>query len=191
MSNTLMFAAKVGSMIGMQPVDLVGIQLDANSGASVLLLRERSAPHRLLPIVIGGAEAVSIAIAASGQHPPRPLTHDLMAAIVERLDAHVDAVEVTELRDGSFHANLAVSGPTGEQRLDTRPSDAIALALRLHAPLFVSDQVLDEAGAVPAPELDEETIDAQVADFRSFLADLEPADFDAGGSDAERPPEEP
>jgi hypothetical protein len=158
-------------------VDLVGIQMDPGTGASVLVLREHEAPNRLLPIIVGGAEAASIAIAASGQTVPRPMTHDLMATLVEGFDGRVDAVEITELRDGSFFANLAVSGPTGERRVDTRPSDAIALAVRLHAPLFVSEQVLDEVGTLPSVELDEEAIDAEVDQFRDFLADLDPTDF--------------
>jgi bifunctional DNase/RNase len=161
----------------MRLVDLVGIQMDPGTGASVLVLREHEAPNRLLPIIVGGAEAASIAIAASGQTVPRPMTHDLMATLVEGFDGRVDAVEITELRDGSFFANLAVSGPTGERRVDTRPSDAIALAVRLHAPLFVSEHVLDEVGTLPNVELDEEAIDAEVDQFRDFLAGLDPTDF--------------
>jgi bifunctional DNase/RNase len=151
--------------------------LDPSTGASVLVLREHDAPHRLLPIVVGSAEATSIAIAASGQQLARPMTHDLMATLVDSFDAHVDAAEVTELRDGSYVATLALSGPTGERRLDTRPSDAIALAVRVSAPLFVSDEVLDAAGTLPIVELDEEEIDAEVEEFRGFLAELDPADF--------------
>ncbi len=161
-------------------VDLVAIQVDASTGASVLVLREHDLPHRMLPIVVGGDAAASIAIAASGQHPPRPMTHDLMAALVQSFEGHLDAVEVTDLRDGAFIANLAISGPVGERRIDTRPSDAIALAVRLHAPLFVSEHVLDEAGALPTVEadvLDDVAIDAEVDQFRSFLAELDPDDF--------------
>lgn len=159
-------------------VDLVGIQVDPKTGTSVLVLREHDAPNRLLPITVGGTEAASIAIAASGQTAPRPMTHDLMASIIESFEGHLDAVEVTDLQEGAFVANLTVSGPTGERRLDTRPSDAIALAVRLGAPLYVSQHVLDEAGTLPIVELDEVAIDAEVDQFRSFLAELDPADFD-------------
>ena len=158
-------------------VNLIGIQMDPDTGAAVLVLREHEAPNRLLPIIVGSAEATSIAIAASGQHVPRPMTHDLMATLVDSLDAHVDAVEVTELRDGSFLANLSLSGPMGERRLDTRPSDAIALAMRLNAPLYVSEDVLDEAGTLPIVELDDDDIDEAVGKFRDFLAEVAPADF--------------
>ncbi len=158
-------------------VDLLEIQMDPNTGAAVLVLREHEAPNRLLPIIIGNAEAASIAIAVSGQQLPRPMTHDLMATLVDSLDAHVDFAEVTELRDGSFLATISLSGPMGERRLDTRPSDAIALAMRLDAPVYVSERVLDAAGMLPVVELDEDEIDAEVDEFRGFLAALTPADF--------------
>jgi bifunctional DNase/RNase len=160
-------------------VELVGIQVDPISGAAALVLREHDAPNRLLPIVIGQADASSIAIAASGTRLPRPMTHDLMASMVDALDGHLDAVEVTELSDGTFLANLTLSGPGGQRRIDTRPSDAIALAVRLQAPLFVSEAVLDEAGALPMADepFDELAIDAEVDQFRAFLAELDPTDF--------------
>jgi hypothetical protein len=172
-------------------VDLIGIQMDPVTGASVLVLREHDEPNRLLPIVVGGAEAASIALAAQGQVLPRPMTHDLMATLVERFDGHLDAVEVVDFQDGAFIANLAVSGPTGDLRLDTRPSDGIALAVRLHAPLFVSEHVLDEAGTYPEPEgesvLDEDEIDAAVDQFRDFLDQLAPDDFVRGADNSDAP----
>jgi hypothetical protein len=164
-------------------VELIGIQVDPISGAAALVLREHEAPNRLLPIIVGQADASSIAIAASGTRLPRPMTHDLMASVVDALDGHLDAVEVTELQDGAFHANLTLSGPAGQRRIDTRPSDAIALAVRLRAPLFVSEAVLDEAGALPLDEPDADqfaldaAIDAEVDQFRAFLDELDPDDF--------------
>lgn len=176
-------------------VDLIGIQLDPLSGAAALVLREQEAPHRLLPIIIGQADASSIAIAASGSHVPRPMTHDLMASVVDALDGHLDAVEVTELHDGAFFANITLSGPGGQRRVDTRPSDAIALAVRLQAPLFVSEEVLDEAGALPVDESEADqmaldvAIDAEVDQFRAFLAELDPTDFiDTTASDSDEDP---
>ena len=170
-------------------VDLVGIQMDPMTGAALLVLREHEAPNRVLPIIVGGAEAASIAFAAQGQTSPRPMTHDLMATLVERFDGHLDAVEVVDFQDGAFIANLAVSGPTGDLRLDTRPSDGIALAVRLHAPLFVSEHVLDEAGTYPEPEgepvLDDAEIDAEVDQFRDFLDQLAPDDFVLGTADSD------
>jgi bifunctional DNase/RNase len=178
----------------MRSVDLVGIQMEVHTGAPVLILREHDEPHRLLPIFVGGAEAASIALAANGQTLDRPLTHDLMANLVDSLDGHLDAVEVTELREGAFVANLAISGPAGDRRVDTRPSDAIALAIRLGAPLFVSDDVLDVAGALPsdtatevtstdAAPPDTELIDAEVERFREFLGEVDADDFATGDDD--------
>jgi uncharacterized protein len=178
-------------------VDLIGIQLDPLSGAAALVLREHDAPNRLLPIIVGRADASSVAIAASGSSMPRPMTHDLMASVVDALDGHLDAVEVTELHEGTFLANLTISGPTGQRRIDTRPSDAIALAVRLQAPLFVSEAVLDEAGALPIDEPETEAdqlalevaIDAEVDQFRAFLDDLDPTDFiDTTATDGDEAP---
>jgi bifunctional DNase/RNase len=168
----------------MRLVDLVGIvQVGSGGEASVVVLREHEAPHRLLPILIGGAEAASIALAATGQTLPRPLTHDLMADLIDQLDVRIDDVEVTEVRDGAILAAIDLSSPQGRRRLDTRPSDGIALAVRFHAPLWVSEEVLDAAGT-PSDEdgdLDEAAIEAQLDEFRSFLADVEPEDFDPTG----------
>jgi bifunctional DNase/RNase len=161
----------------MKLVDIVGLHIEAASGAPLVLLREHDEPHRVLPIFVGGPEATSIAVALSGETTPRPLTHDVMAALVESVDAHVEAVEVTDLRDGAFLAELAISGPGGGRRLDTRPSDAIALAVRLGAPLFVSDAVLDEAGTLLVEAPDEETIEEEVTRFRDLLDELDPGEI--------------
>jgi hypothetical protein len=164
-------------------VDLIGLTIEAASGAPLILLREHDAPHRVLPIFVGPTEATAIALALGDESPPRPLTHDLMAALVDTVDASVERVEVTELRDGTFFAELAVSGPTGDRRLDSRPSDAIALAVRVDAPLFVSTAVLDEAGAILTEAIDENAIDEEVSRFRSVLDALDVADLRAGPGD--------
>jgi hypothetical protein len=161
----------------MKAVDVLGLNLETRSGAPLVVLREQDAPHRLLPIFIGGREAVAIALALSGETPPRPLTHDLLAALIDSLDAHVDHVEVTEVRDGTFLAELVVAGPHGGVNLDSRPSDAIALALRVDAPLFASDAVLAEAGALVPARPDEGTIDEDVDQFRAFLDEVDPSEF--------------
>ena len=168
----------------MKRVDLAGLAMEPNSGAPMaVVLAEHDEPHRLLPIFIGGPEAAAIATAISGQAPPRPLTHDVMAELVRSLDGRLDAVEVTELTEGAYVATLALHGPSGEKRLDARPSDAIALAVRLGVPLFVSDAVLDEAGTVPEVEIDDESIDDAVDEFRAFLDDVDPSHFADGDGD--------
>lgn len=174
--------------MSMKRVELAGLAVEESSGTPVVFLREDDEPHRLLPIFVGGPEAAAIALAVSGNVPPRPLTYDLMASLVENLAGHVDSVEVTELRDGAFLASLAIHGPAGERRLDTRPSDAIALAVRLGAPLFVAEEVLDEAGTEPTVEVDEGAIDEAVDEFRSFLDEVDASQFSLGPG--ELPPPE-
>jgi bifunctional DNase/RNase len=175
----------------MKLVEIVGLHVEATSGSPLVLLREFDEPHRLLPIFVGGPEAASIALALSGQTPPRPLTHDVMAALVDSVQARVDAVEVTDVRDGTFLAELAISGPAGGTRLDTRPSDAIALAVRVGAPLFVADAVLDEAGTVLAEEPDKAAIEEQVAQFREVLDALDPAEIPGAFGELPLAPELP
>jgi bifunctional DNase/RNase len=176
----------------MRQVEITGIALEATTGAPLVVLQETHAPHRAVPIFVGGPEAASIGLALTGETPDRPLAHDVMADLVELFQARLDRVDVTEMRDGAFLAEMTVSGPGGDQRLDTRPSDAIALALRLDAPLYVSDEVLEAAGAAfeltsddDAPELladteplDDEAIEAAVAAFRDELDVIDPASFD-------------
>jgi uncharacterized protein len=176
--------------VDMRLVEITGIALEATTGAPLVVLQESDEPHRTIPIFIGGPEAAAIGLALAGETPDRPQTHDVMAELVELLHARVDRVDVTELRDGAFLAEMTVSGPNGDQRLDTRPSDAIALALRVDAPLYVSDDVLEAAGSVfelaaadatsgDTEVLDDDAIDAAVAAFRAQLDDVDPASFDA------------
>lgn len=159
-----------------QPVELFGIQVDPESGTAALLLREEGGIRRVLPIFVGRDDAVSIALAVSGETAPRPTSHDLMSDFVARVGVELEAVEVTDLEDDTFFAALTFRGPDGVLRLDGRPSDAIALAVRADAPMFVADDVLDRAGAL-LPELDEEAIDREVEAFRAELDDFDPADL--------------
>lgn len=171
----------------MKLIDLVGLHVEPASGTPLVILREHGGPHRVLPILIGGSEAASIAVALSGQPPPRPLSHDLMAALVQSVDARVNTVEITALRNGAFVAELAISGPGGERRLDARPSDAIALAVRLGVPVYASDDVLSEASSVIADRSDEEAIDRAVAEFRGYLDRVDPAALSAALEEAPEP----
>lgn len=156
----------------MKQVEFFGIQLEPGTGAVATVLRERDEPRRVVPIVIGGIEAVAIAAAVSGDVPTRPASHDLMASLLVATGAHLDSIQVTELRDGAFFAELAVSGSEGEVRVDSRPSDAIALALRVDAPMFMSESLLDDAGFV-LPEIpDEEQIEEELEEFRARLEEI-------------------
>jgi uncharacterized protein len=129
-------------------VDILGLSTNpASGGAYALILREVDG-NRRLPIIIGQAEAQSIALEMEGIKPPRPLTHDLMKNIIAALGAELTDVLIDELRDGTFYAKLNVDN----QQIDSRPSDAIALAVRYGVQIYVAASVMDEAAFVPEEE---------------------------------------
>jgi bifunctional DNase/RNase len=124
---------------------LRGLILDPNTESPVLILREAEGGGLFLPIWIGAFEANAIALAVEGIQPPRPLTHDLLRATLEALGGKLERVEVHDLSEGTFYARLVVSSPTADLTIDARPSDAIALALRVEAPIWTARRVLDAA----------------------------------------------
>ena len=127
------------------PMDLVGIRIELPTNTPILLLREHDG-DRYLPIWINTPEATAIALAHDGIRPERPLTHDLLTSLIDELGARVSEVVVTELRGGTFFADLRLM--VGEQlhTISSRPSDAVAIAVRTDAPVFASRELLDEAG---------------------------------------------
>jgi bifunctional DNase/RNase len=136
-------------------VDILGLSTNpASGGAYALILREVEG-NRRLPIIIGQAEAQSIALEMEGIKPPRPLTHDLMKNIIASFGAELNDVLIDELRDGTFYAKLNIDN----QQIDSRPSDAIALAVRYGAQIFVASNVMDEAAFVPEEEEEEQKKD--------------------------------
>ncbi|MDD8017191.1 MAG: bifunctional nuclease family protein [Bacteroidota bacterium] len=141
-------------------VDILGLSTSPSSaGAYALILKETNG-KRKLPIIIGAFEAQSIALELEGMKPPRPLTHDLMKSIVDTFAVSLNEVCISELRDGTFYAKLFIEGVSETHEIDARPSDAIALAVRYGAPIYVDEQVLGEAGIVSEEgeeEGDEET----------------------------------
>jgi len=160
-------------------VRVLGVALDASGQHIVLLepLEGETGEGRVLPIWIGSQEATSIVIAVEGARAPRPLSHDLITTLFEALDARVERVEVTRLDEGTFYAELTIVTPTGTQVLDSRPSDAIALAVRADAQLLVAEEVLDEAG-VPADMVDLARDEEKLDEFRKFLDTVDPEDFE-------------
>jgi len=120
--------------------------LFSNMGFVILLKGESD--ERTLPIFIGTVEAQSIALFISNVKIPRPLTHDLLKNVLGHLDCRVDRIEVCSLREGTFIARLILSCDGEEIEVDSRPSDAIALALRTSSPIFVDESVMDEAGRI-------------------------------------------
>ncbi len=135
-------------------VDILGLSSSQSSGgAYALILKEVNGPRRL-PIIIGAFEAQSIALEIEGIKPPRPLTHDLMKNLIDQLGGELVDVCINELREGTFFARLNLD----TQEIDSRPSDAIALAVRFGVPIYVSEKVMAEASFLSEGEDEEKGI---------------------------------
>ena len=152
----------------MRELSVVGVRVELPSNQPIVLLREVDG-DRYLPIWIGAVEATAIACEQQGVKPARPLTHDLLRDILKALEAPLTAVEITELKDNVFYADLLIGD---NLRVSARPSDSIALALRTGAPIRCAEQVLTEAGIVIPDEQEDE-----VEKFREFLDQVRPEDF--------------
>lgn len=129
-------------------VDILGLSTSPASGGAYALILKEVSGNRRLPIIIGAFEAQSIALEMEGIKPPRPLTHDLMKNIIDSLGTDLSEITISELRDGTFYAKLSLD----TREIDARPSDAIALAVRYGAPIFVVDKVMEEASFLPENE---------------------------------------
>ena len=161
----------------MNQLDVVGVRVEMPSNQPIVLLRERDG-ERYLPIWIGAVEATAIAFAQQGVVPARPLTHDLLKDVLTALDSPVERVQITDLRDGVFFAELRFADGV---IVSARPSDAIALALRTGTPIFSEAEVLEEAGIMIEDEADDE-----VEKFREFLDQISPDDFGSDEADPKR-----
>jgi len=122
------------------------IKIDENRSEQVIVLREREG-NRFLPVVIGIAEVNAIKLKLSGIDPPRPLTHDLLLTTIQELGAKLREIHIDKLENNTFYAKLVLNrNGSGEIKIDARPSDSVALALRAGAPIYCSEEVLNEAG---------------------------------------------
>lgn len=148
-----------------------GINLDIVSNQPVIILKDLQS-HYYLPIWIGQFEATSILMELQGIKPTRPLTHDLLKTVLETLNAQLIRVVINNLIDGTFYAQLHLIFKEEELEIDSRPSDAIALAVRFGVPIYVSEEVIKQASIVA-----EEGEEIQVEKFREFLEKLNPDDF--------------
>ena len=155
-------------------MSLVGVRVELPSNQPIVLLKE-SEGERYLPIWIGAVEATAIAFALQGIETPRPMTHDLMRDILGELNVNVERVVISDLVDQTFYATIRMAASDQNPEVSSRPSDAIALAVRLNTPIYAAEEVLEQAGI----ELrdDEET---EVQKFREFLDQVSPEDFAAG-----------
>ena len=121
------------------------IIIDEKSQEQVVVLKEKEGP-RLLPIVIGINEAAAIRMKFGGFDPPRPLTHDLLKSVIDNLEAKLEKVVIDKLVNSTFHAKLMIKTQTGSSKMvDARPSDSIALAVRVGAPIFVEEEVISRS----------------------------------------------
>lgn len=164
----------------MQEVEVVGVRIELPSNQPLVLLKELEG-ERHLPIWIGAPEASAIAFVQQGIVPPRPMTHDLMVSVIKALKHLVTEVRLVSVEDTVFHAELVFDDGT---RVSSRASDAIAVALRIPCPIFCADTVLDEAGVriteadAEEDEQEQENAEQELRQFREFLADVEPEDFE-------------
>ena len=130
----------------MIPVKVEKISFHPPSRSYAVILSEING-QRKLPVIVGSFEAQSIAIALEAMDTPRPLTHDLIGLLINEIDANLVAVRITNLEDGVFYASLDINGEiTGKRSVDSRPSDAIAVGLRMKAPIMISEKLFEQAG---------------------------------------------
>jgi bifunctional DNase/RNase len=155
----------------MLELSLVGVRVELPSNQPIVLLKEVDG-DRYLPIWIGAVEATAIAFALQGIETPRPMTHDLLRDILRETGVEVERVVISELIDQTFFATIRMVSGGSTVEVSSRPSDAIALAVRLGAPLFGAEDVLEQAGI----ELKDDEED-EVEKFREFLDQVSPDDF--------------
>ncbi|HJP55888.1 MAG TPA: bifunctional nuclease family protein [Gemmatimonadales bacterium] len=158
----------------MLEVTVSDIGLDRNTNSPVVILRERGGA-RILPIWIGAAEANAIAMELKGVKAQRPLTHDLLKQVIVGLGGELRRVVISSVKENTYFAELLIRRDDHVFQVDARPSDSIALALRLNAPIFTSDQLLDESGLqtdepAPDPSLDADKL-------KEYLEKMDPQDF--------------
>jgi bifunctional DNase/RNase len=154
-------------------MSVYGVSFDMVGKQPIVLLKTQDG-NKFLPIWIGHPEAAAILMKLQGSAPPRPMTHDLVTSILEQLEAEVVRITVTELRENTFYARITLIQDGQEIEIDSRPSDAIAIAVRADAKIFATDEVIEESGI--EFEGDDEEAEARIARV-SELADLDPAEF--------------
>lgn len=162
----------------MKEMILYGISFDVIGKQPIILLKTTDA-NKFLPIWIGHQEAAAILMKLQGTELSRPMTHDLMSSIIQRLDARVMKVTVTELRENTFYALLTLRLAEGEIDVDSRPSDALALAVRTNAPIFAAEQLIEDNAIEFDHDIEDsgEVVEEVVERFRDFLDNVTPEDF--------------
>jgi bifunctional DNase/RNase len=156
-------------------VDILGLSpTPAPGGGGYALILKEIGGDRRLPIIIGSFEAQHIALELEGIKPPRPLTHDLIRNIIEQMGFSISYVYINELRDGTFFAKIKMDVGSLDE-IDSRPSDAIALALKFAVPIYVSEEVMNEVAFIPDKEDDEEGSETDIFRQPEITESDEPA----------------
>jgi len=164
----------------MLEMHLSAVRLEVPSNNPLLLLREVAGSQRTLPIYIGPAEAQAIAFAQQGVATPRPMTHDLIKDLLDEAGVSVERIVITELRERTFYAEIGLVVAGQRHTVSARPSDAVALAVRVGCPIFAEDELLDSEGVILPDDDDEEgenDADELVSEFRDFIEGIRPEDF--------------
>lgn len=164
----------------MVEMHLAAVRVELPTNQPVLLLEELGDGRRTLPIYIGPAEAQAIAYALQGVMTARPMTHDLMRDLLADLGASVECVVITELRDGTFYSEIRMISGGQRHTVSARPSDAVALAVRVEATIYADDALVDAEGYVLEPDGGDEhgQADELVSEFRQFIEGIRPEDFE-------------
>jgi len=152
-------------------VKVANVAIDVNSKMPVVILKEKKGGKKL-PIWIGLFEAQAIALALQDLKPPRPLTHDLTKSLIEKLEGKVEKVIISDLKNNTFYARIVMRKNGEDIDIDSRPSDAIALALRFKVPIYINETVLDKVAVGSKPINNKE-----FREFKKKLKDLKPEDF--------------
>ncbi len=160
-------------------MELVGVRVDMPSNTPVMLLREVDGERRQLAIMIGAPEAQAIAFALDGVETPRPLTHDLISLLLEELGTRIERIVISDLRNHTYFADMVLERAGATHVVSARPSDAVAVAVRIGTPIFAEESVLAEAGFVDVPDDEDEMEDDEdvVEEFKEFIDQVNPEDF--------------
>jgi uncharacterized protein len=169
----------------MQEMQIYGVSFDLVGKQPIVLLKTAEG-NKFLPIWIGHPEAAAILMKLQSASTPRPMTHDLVTDMLEQLGAQVVRITVTELRENTFYAQITVQQDGSEIDVDSRPSDAIALAIRADAPIFAADDVIEESAIeFEGDEINQEDLEREVSKFKQFLDHVTPDEFAVEGDGEE------
>jgi len=167
----------------MQEMQIYGVSFDLVGKQPIVLLKTAEG-NKFLPIWIGHPEAAAILMKLQSASTPRPMTHDLVTEMLEQLGAQVVRITVTELRENTFYAQITVQQDGSEVDIYSRPSDAIALAIRAEAPIYAADEVIEESAIeFEGDEINQEDLEKEVSKFKQFLDHVSPDEFAVEGEE--------